>query len=346
MSQESHRRRLIIAALKLSLAAGIFAYLFYRLRSDESDVFARLVNQPKHWHYLALAQLMVIAGTTLNFLRWYLLVRALGLDFHLRDAFRLGALGHLLNQVSFGSVGGDLFKAVFIAREQPEKRTEAVASVVIDRVVGLYAMLIVATAGYAIAGQYTNSSEANAALQSLMALVTTLLAVGTVGIALLMTPALTGPKVQQWAAKIPVVGHTLSRLIAAAACYRDRREYLFLAIGCACCTHTLLVLAIWSIGQGLPMAAPSLATTFLVGPMSLAAGALPLTPSGLGTFEAAMDALYHAVGAQEGDGLMVALAYRMMTYVMAGLGAVYYLNARKTVGRVMHEAEVLADEMD
>lgn len=342
MSQESHRRRVAIAAVKLALAAGIFAFLFYRLRSEGSDVFSRLVNEPKHWQYLALAQCMVIAGTTLNFFRWYLLVRALGLDFHLRDAFRLGALGHLLNQVSFGSVGGDLFKAVFIAREQPTKRTEAVASVVIDRVVGLYAMLIVACAGYLIAGE---SSASNAAIQSLLALVATLLAIGTAGIGLLMTPAVTGPKVCEWAAGLPVVGHTLARLIEAAAAYRHRREYLFFAIACACCTHTLLVLAIWSIGQGLPMAAPSLAATFLVGPMSLAAGALPLTPSGLGTFEAAMDALYHAVGAQEGDGLMVALAYRVMTYVVAGLGAIYYLNARKTVSRVMHEAEDLADEM-
>lgn len=343
MSQESHRRRVVVAAVKVAIAVGIFAYLFYRLRSDKSDVFARLVNEPKHWQYLALAQAMVIAGTTLNFFRWFLLVRALGLDFHLRDAFRLGALGHLFNQISFGSVGGDLFKAVFIAREQPAKRTEAVASVVIDRVVGLYAMLIVACAGYVIAGRSTDTS---AALRSLIALVTTLLAVGTAGIALLMTPAVTGPRVRDWAAALPVVGHTLARLIEAAGAYRHRREYLFFAIGCACCTHTLLVLAIWSIGQGLPIAAPSLATTFLVGPMSLAAGALPLTPSGLGTFEAAMDELYYAVGAQEGDGLMVALAYRMMTYVMAGLGAVYYLNSRKAVSRVMHEAEELADEMD
>jgi uncharacterized protein (TIRG00374 family) len=342
MSQETHRRRVLVAAVKLLLAAGIFAYLFYRLRSDKSDVFSRLVHEPKHWQYLALAQIMVIGATTLNFFRWFLLVRALGLDFHLRDAFRLGALGHLLNQISFGSVGGDLFKAVFIAREQPNKRTEAAASVVIDRVVGLYAMLVVACAGYLLAGRSTGT---NPALQSLLALVTTLLVVGTVGIALLMTPALTGPKIRDWAAGWPVIGRTVARLIEAAAAYRHRREYLFFAIGCACCTHTLLVLALWSIGQGLPITAPSLATTFLVGPMSLAAGALPLTPSGLGTFEAAMDQLYVLVGSQDGDGLMVALAYRMMTYVMAGLGAVYYLNARKAVSRAMHEAEDLADEM-
>jgi uncharacterized protein (TIRG00374 family) len=274
---------------------------------------------------------------SLNFIRWFLLVRALELDFHVRDAFRLGSLGHLLNQVSPGSVGGDLFKAMFIAREQPTRRTEAVATVVIDRVVGLYGILLVATAGQVIAGR---GVELTGALRTLALVVAAFAVVGTVGILLLMTPAFTGPKMREWAAGFPAIGGTLARLIDAAAAYRDRRGYLFAAILVACCTHTLLVTAIWLIGQGLPVDAPDFGTTFLVGPMSLCAGAIPLTPSGLGTFEAAMEELYRLVGCTPGTGASVAITYRAMTYVMAALGAVYYLNARKTVKEVLHEAEV------
>ncbi len=61
----------------------------------------------------------MFCAVSLTFVRWYLLVRALGLHFRLLDAFRLGFLGYLFNFVSVGSVGGDLFKAIFIAREQP-----------------------------------------------------------------------------------------------------------------------------------------------------------------------------------------------------------------------------------
>ena len=52
---------------------------------------------------------------------------------------------------------------MFIAREQPGKRTEAVASVLIDRVVGLYAMILVATAGYFVgarAGEFSATVHA------------------------------------------------------------------------------------------------------------------------------------------------------------------------------------------
>jgi glycosyltransferase 2 family protein len=340
MTQQHHRRRLLIQAAKLLLAIGIIAYLFYSLR-DEA-VFDRLVSEPKNWGFLALAQLLVLAAVSLNYIRWFLLVRALGLNFRLADSFRLGSLGLLLSQVSFGSVGGDLFKAVFIAREQPGKRTEAVASVVVDRVVGLYAMLVVATVGRLLT---RHTSSFSPQVDALANLIVTLAIVGTCGIGLLMVPAVTGPRVRDLLHGAPVVGHTLGRLLGAAAAYRHERRYLFAAIAISCCTHTFFVLAIWFIGRGLPVDEPSLAVTFVVGPLSLCAGAIPATPGGFGTFEAAMNALYQAVGSQPGDGLLVALTHRLMIWVMAGAGAIYYLSARQKIGQVMHEAEELQDEL-
>ncbi|BBO32904.1 lysylphosphatidylglycerol synthase transmembrane domain-containing protein [Lacipirellula parvula] len=333
-----HRRRVVVGMLKMAIAAAILAFLVYRLRGE--GVFTRLVDEPKHWGRLALAQVLVLVGISLNWVRWQILVRALKLDFSFRDAFRLGALGHLLSQVSLGSVGGDVFKAMVVAREHPGKRTEAVASVIIDRVVGLYALLLVASVGAVAAGE---SLALDDELRGLMALVLTLAVIGTVGIALLMTPALTGPWLRERLRKIPGVGSTLVRLFGAADAYRHERRYLFAAIGVACCTHLSLVAAIWLIGQGLPIKAPTLAATFLVGPLSLCAGAIPLTPAGLGTFEAAMDQLYQAVGSQQGDGLLAAICYRAMTYVVAGIGATFYVTARKKVREVLEEAEAEED---
>jgi uncharacterized membrane protein YbhN (UPF0104 family) len=106
------------------------------------------------------------------------------------------------------------------------------------------------------------------------------------------------------------------------------------------------VTSIWLIGQGLPVDAPDLGATFLVGPLSLCAGAVPLTPSGLGTQEAAMEEFFQVVGSAPGVGASVAITYRAMTYVMAGIGGLYYLNARKTVSRVLREAEELEEQRE
>jgi uncharacterized membrane protein YbhN (UPF0104 family) len=85
------------------------------------------------------------------------------------------------------------------------------------------------------------------------------------------------------------------------------------------------------------------------------AGALPLTPGGLGTMEAALEFFYvtlgaregdGTIGAREGDGTIVALSYRAMSYFFAAVGACYYLTARKKIDVMLHEAEELADELD
>lgn len=323
----ANRRRTLIGVAKAALAIGILGVLVYRLRGE--DVFQRLLYEPKHWGYLAGAQALVCTAITINYLRWYVLVRALGLNFRVADAFRLGSIGMLINQVlPAGSVGGDLFKALFIAREQPGRRTEAVASVVIDRVVGLYGMMLVASAGYLLGA---TAGELGRPVELLGRTVVVAAIVGGLGITVLLSPLLASDRVRGSLARVPAAGATLLRLADAAGAYRHRVRYLAGAVVLACCTHTLFVTSFWCIGRGLPVTAPEMATMYVIGPLSMAAGALPVTPGGLGVFEAALDKLYIYVGAPPGDGLFVALTYRVTTYVMAAIGAIYYITARRSI---------------
>ena len=124
----------------------------------------------------------------------------------MRDAFRLGFLGYLMNFVSLGSVGGDLFKAVFIAHEQPGKRAEAVATVFIDRVVGLYGLFVVATIAILCTGQLQTAVE-QVRIISIGTLAGTV--VGAVGILALLVPGVTSGRFasisEQPAARRPAV---------------------------------------------------------------------------------------------------------------------------------------------
>jgi uncharacterized protein (TIRG00374 family) len=341
MGHLSHKQKMLLAALKVLLALVILGYLFARIQA--SSGFSRLASEPKHWPSLAAAQALVLLAFTLSFVRWFLLVRGLHLEFHLRDALRLGTLGFMFNQVSPGSVGGDLLKAVFIAKEQHGRKTEAVATVVIDRVVGLYAMLVVGSLGLALVSQQISQ---HALVQKLQVVVWSALAVGTLGFAWVMSPLATGKRVRGLADRLPAVGHTVTQLIDATVIYRSRRGYVFAALGLAMLTHCLLILAFWCTSQGLPVYEPTFPENASIVPPSLVAGALPLTPGGLGTMEAAIEFFYVTLGAQKGDGTIVALAYRAMTYVVAAIGACYYLTARKKIDTLLHEAEELAEELE
>ena len=74
---------------------------------------------------------------------------------------------------------------------------------------------------------------------------------------------------------------------------------------------------------------------------------LPLPLAGLGAFEAALGFLYTRVSAgvqvSQSQGLIVALAYRVITIANASVGFVIYMSSGRDVEKAYHDAEVEAE---
>ena len=68
----------------------------------------------------------------------------------------------LLNFVSLGAVGGDLFKAILAARKCHARRAEAVATVIIDRLIGLYIIFVMATVAMLATGVWRAADRPHA----------------------------------------------------------------------------------------------------------------------------------------------------------------------------------------
>jgi uncharacterized membrane protein YbhN (UPF0104 family) len=279
-----------------------------------------------------------------TFVRWYLLVRALELPFRLRDAFRLGFLGYMFNFVSLGSVGGDLFRAIFIAREQP-------GTVVIDRVIGLYALFVVASVAVMAGGLLHHPHEAVRILCHLTLLGT---AISTVGGFLILTPGFTNGRLSRWLGDLPRVGRLVRRLLGAVRMYRERASVLTVTALMSLVVHALSAVGIYLSALALPGAAPNLTSHFLIVPLAMLASAVPVSVSGLGVFEGVLDVLYVQLSGgavAPGTGFVVGLAYRVMTIGVAIIGFGYYLANRAIVRQVMKQAsaeeqleEQLADQ--
>ena len=135
-------KKIAINVLKYGASLAILAYLFWKASGDAS--FDTLRSQPKNWPLLAAALGLCLTAITATIVRWWMLVRALKLPFTLPEALRLGYIGFLFTFLTLGVMGGDLVKSIFLARKQKGRRTEAVATVVIDRIIGLYALFVVA----------------------------------------------------------------------------------------------------------------------------------------------------------------------------------------------------------
>ena len=136
-------KKLLLKLVQWSVALAIIVWLV--VQAVENKSFDQLRNGPKQWDMLVLATVVCFAAVLATIVRWYFLVRALGVPLTWRDALRLGFLGYLFNFISPGAVGGDLFKVVFLARERQGRRTEVALSVLVDRLMGLYGVFIVGT---------------------------------------------------------------------------------------------------------------------------------------------------------------------------------------------------------
>ena len=261
---------------------------------------------------------------------------ALDLPFRLADAFRLSFVGYLLNFVAFGSVGGDLFKAVFLAREQPGRRTEAVATVFLDRAVGLYSLLVVASAAILFSG----SSAWDAEIKTICNLTLAATAVGTAAIVVILLPGWDRSSLMKTA-----VSHSEDRRRRATA--GQGPEGLPGKAGHAGAggggesgrARGLRHLAVLGGRRHLSSASDA-DRPFHHRPAVADRRGFAVAPAGLGTFEAAMKILYQEIPAQGGgDGFLVALVFRLITIVIAAIGVVYYWIGRREVGELLREAE-------
>src|SRR5205823_4932849 len=140
-------RTFITTLLKYALAFGLLGYVVWQNWMPGSDRGLEAVwnkhavrGEPIHTGFLTLAAVVLVVSLTLTVVRWYLLVRAVGLPIRLTDAFRLGLIGFFFNTFLPGSIGGDAVKAVGLARSQ-KRRTVAVATVIMDRAIALWGLI-------------------------------------------------------------------------------------------------------------------------------------------------------------------------------------------------------------
>ena len=128
----------------------------------------------------------------LTFVRWWYLVRALDVPCRFPDAIRISFWGYLFNLAPLGIVGGDLVKAVMLGHEHPQHRAKAVASVLVDRVIGLYVLFLVATAAILLTGFWRDRPEPT--IQWICRLTFIMTVVSTVGLGVVMGPEMSSAR--------------------------------------------------------------------------------------------------------------------------------------------------------
>ena len=209
-----------------------------------------------HLSYLALASVIAGASVLLTFVRWYILVRAQGLPFTLPSVLRLGMVGFYLSTFLPFAIGGDVIKAAFIAREQ-SRRTVAVTTVIIDRVIGLCGLIwLTAICGslFWLTGllpTIATSEDAIVVLETIFVIAAGLTGASIVFWVLLgRLPLARAERLSEFLRKIPKVGGPLAELWQAGWLYRCQGRSVLLALGLAIAGHLGFVLVFFLAWRG------------------------------------------------------------------------------------------------
>jgi uncharacterized membrane protein YbhN (UPF0104 family) len=323
------------------LSGLLIGYLVLRATSDPQ--FGELLTGRKEWPVLLTALPVCLAAVTITILRWHLLVHALGLDFSVRQTLRAGFLGYLANLLPLGLVAGDSLKAVMLIHANPQRKTEAVASVLVDRVLGLYALLLLAAGASLLLPKEQLAllaTEDRHVIQRLCGGVQGLALLASLGLGVMGIPAVTRSRLWDRLEHAPLIGGVLHRLVGAMRTYRRRGNLLLAAVGVSLLVHLLYVAAVVLITLGIglaPSQRPAVGSIFVIVPPSMIAGALPI-----GAYEVTITLLFRAASpplAPPNVGLVIALAYRLIQISIATIGVGYWLAGRREVQTLVEEAE-------
>lgn len=341
-------KRLFINVLKYGLGVAALAYVFWRYWDPSpggGPGLAEALSRPISFSAVALASLTLLIALLFTFVRWYVLVRAQDLPFKLVDAIRLGLVSFFFCTFLPGAIGGDVIKAAFLAKEQ-KRRTVSVATVVFDRVIGLWALVCtVALAGGIFWALGSEAIIRQRHLQLLM-LSSTFIVVMSLSLWLLLG-LLPAPRAEQLGhalARIPKIGRIGAELWRAVWLYRRKRRSIALAVILSLVGQVFFVLTFYFSAQVfLPTeqtgSLPSLTEHFLLVPVGTAFLAFFPAPGGVGGGELAFGWLFGLVGKPEVLGILGLLAQRLVMCLWAVIGYVVYLRMRPSLSQASLEVE-------
>ncbi len=226
--------------------------------------------------YLVYALLLLCLAYPLVTYRWGLLLRVRGMAASTLRRFRLVMIGAFFNFCMPGLTGGDVVKAYYVARHS-DRRTDAIMTLVVDRVAGLLGLVLVAgVAGLFMLHDPVGRRVTIGIWSALVALV----AAGSV----YLTPGLRRWVGLDWLLNRLPGGGLWLRIDAAAVAYRRHKLALLAAVLVSVPVHLSTISAATLAGYALGMKV-SFGLMLTVLPLLLLGGAVPLTYQGLGVME-------------------------------------------------------------
>lgn len=267
----------------------------------------------------------VTCSVLLCVMRWRLLLGLAGARVPLGRSVALQLTALFFNVVIPGNVGGDVVKALYVARDEPAERRPTILLVVfVERLVGL--------AGLVAMAAIVTLTRIDA-LWSAPAFRPMVVTVGVLSVGALVIPALfvlivrrAGERIERAIGGTTRLAGLLTRLVASARLLSTRPSVLLATLGVSVAMHGIAMGLFTVLTRELTGQDVALGQIATVYPIGILSGILPIAPAGLGVGHLVFDRLFAAVGLTGGATVFNVFLLGQITPCL--IGVVPYLTMR------------------
>lgn len=288
-----------------------------------------------NWGWLAIGVGTVGLACLLQTFRWFLLLSAQRIRLGFLRTLRVYLVGLFFNLFLLGSTGGDVIKIYYAMREAATRRSAALLSVLVDRMMGLLGLVVVALVVVAMRWQslIENAPAELAALVLIMGAMTGLVVVG-----FLVDRFHLARFVPE---RFPFHNAIVELATAFSVYARDGRTLLF-TLGASILGHVCIFLSFFCAARALGQLPgwSGLLDTFSVMPIIMTITSLPISLQGVGVREALFEQLFSRMfGTPEAIAVMISVLGFLMLVFWCLIGGLVYLFYRPSGGVHLREME-------
>lgn len=313
---KSNRLSLI---LKVTVAILLIGYLVRSGHLDPHDLWALMTPQN-----VLLALVLVGLNLVLSSWRWLLLLEARGLDLSFGYGLRLYLIGVFFNFAVPGSVGGDLVRGYYLVADHPERRLDAVLSVAIDRILGLYSFFILTLIAVACDFEFVANHEQI----RWVALTCAIIFAGMTGFFLVVfSHRLSHLFGLGFFEKRIAVVH---KLVIGCQRFGQNRRVIAMSVLVSLASQLVTMVFFYQLAKISGETAVTWNAVMFAVPMGFLVSALPIAPAGIGVGQMAFLYLFSAYLQQTSQfGATAITAFQLTTAGWAVVGAALYLRRRR-----------------
>lgn len=323
----SRARSIVLGVLRAGIGIGLLAYL----ATSGAIKWGALLGLARAWPLT----LVALAGLTLCFYvaawRLIMLMAPLGLHLALGPSLRLTLIGQFFSTFLPGGTSGDVMKIYYAAQGNEGRRTEVATIMILDRAVGMFAMLLFPLLLSPFFPRLVGSS---AALRKILWLAALIGVAMLAGFLLCLSTRVRNSRLLLWTFRKMPMGVYAERMFDALHGFGSHPGALLASVGISLLGHAVTAGTVLTLAVATGGVVRSPEASLLV-PIGFLANTLPLTPGGLGVGEAAFERLFRL--ARITTGAEALLGWRLLSTLISLMGLVYYLQGRKQFIKIKRE---------